>query len=220
MANKETKAERREAARRARLEAQRRAQARSRRRKMWAGLVGLLAIGGIVAAVLLSGRAERAAAAELEKLAEPAGCAVPEEQPNEGAQHIEPPETVEYDTDPPTSGNHYINADSPARTGVHQAAIPSESQVHNLEHGHVGIQYNNDLPIDVITALEEVARANTGWVFMAPRTTMDVPLAFTSWTWLSQCETPGSVEEVKAFASKFVDVRKDKAPESRAGSPL
>ena len=219
MANKETKAERREAARRARLEAQRRAQARARRRKMWAGLIGLLAVGGIVAAVLLSGRADRAAAQELEEFAAPAGCEVPAEQAEEGHDHITAPETVEYKTNPPTSGDHYSAQGAPERTGIHVSPIQSEAQVHNLEHGHIGIQYSPALPDEVLKALEEVTRSNDEWAFLAPRPDLDVPLALTSWTWLSRCQSPTTPDDVKAFAAKFIEVRKDKGRESVPGAP-
>lgn len=217
MAEKPTKRERREAARRARMEAQRRAARRKKMRQLWGALIGVAVIGGIVAAVIISGGSRRAAAAELNELAPAAGCEVPQSHPNEGRQHIDDiNQAVDYQTEPPNSGDHF---GSWADTGIHQTPIPTTQQVHNLEHGHVGIQYTDALPVEVVTALEEAVRGDDEWAFLAPRPEMDVPLAFTAWQWTSRCDNPGSAEDVKAYAERFVEVRKRGAPEDIAGDP-
>ena len=52
---------------------------------------------------------------------------VPEEQP------------VDYNTVPPTSGNHW---DWWARCGFYEDGLPDERIVHNMEHGNIIVSYN------------------------------------------------------------------------------
>ncbi len=217
MANKPTKRERRETARRARLEAQRRAARRKRMRVIWGSLVGVAAIAGIVVAVVLSNRSSTLARGELDDLAAAAGCETPQSVPEEGRNHTgDINVAVDYQTEPPTSGDHF---DQWEDTGIHLTPIPETVQVHNLEHGHVGVQYTDELPDDVITALEEAVRGDNRWAFLAPKPDMDVPLAFNAWTRLSRCETPGDASSVGDYASQFIAQMKQGGPETIAGTP-
>ncbi len=52
--------------------------------------------------------------------------------------HVEP-RIVDYNTSPPTSGDHW---NGPARCGFYEEGLPDEQIVHNLEHGHVVVSYN------------------------------------------------------------------------------
>ena len=54
-------------------------------------------------------------------------------------EHVPFPETVEYSTVPPTSGEHW---DTPARCGFYEEGLPDERIVHNLEHGIIVVSYN------------------------------------------------------------------------------
>tara|TARA_B100000378_G_scaffold274133_1_gene268134 strand:- start:294 stop:797 length:504 start_codon:yes stop_codon:yes gene_type:complete len=54
------------------------------------------------------------------------------------ARHVEP-RTVDYNTSPPTSGDHWTG---PARCGFYEEGLPDEQIVHNLEHGHIVVSYN------------------------------------------------------------------------------
>ena len=53
--------------------------------------------------------------------------------------HVPEEQTVEYNTIPPTSGDHW---DWWARCGFYEDGLPDERIVHNLEHGNVVVSYN------------------------------------------------------------------------------
>jgi len=108
---------------------------------------------------------------------------------------------------------------APSQTGVHLNPIPNGAQVHNLEHGHVGIQYTSAVPEAVRTALEEVASKNNTWVFSAPREGMPQQLAFTAWQHMLTCASPTDATAIAAVAEAFRKAYQDKAPESIQGAP-
>lgn len=179
-------------------------------------LVALVAI----ASVLLLGACSKKVAPVFSGSA---GCSDAPELADAGQKHIAPPAKGTYNTDPPTSGDHYSQGapNGPSFTGVHPEAMTNEIQVHNLEHGHVGIQYDpKKIGPDVKAALEEVTKAHAQFVFMAPRPTQKVALAFTAWRRLSTCETASDAATIKAFAESFYNSLHDKAPESVPGTPV
>ena len=53
--------------------------------------------------------------------------------------HVTEPQPVDYNTTPPTSGNHW---DWWARCGFYEDGLPDERIVHNLEHGNIVVSYN------------------------------------------------------------------------------
>lgn len=65
--------------------------------------------------------------------------AVSEEQPLEGATHVPDCYPVSYQSNPPSSGDHYEHW---AAHGVYRAPLPRGFWVHNLEHGAVVLTYN------------------------------------------------------------------------------
>ena len=151
-----------------------------------------------------------------------AGCSDAAELPNAGQTHIAPPAKGTYNSDPPTSGAHYSQGapNGPGFTGVHIDVMADEVQVHNLEHGHVGIQYDpTKIDPAVKSALEQVTKAHAQFVYMAPRPTLKVPLAFTAWRRLSTCPSASDATAIKAFAEAFYTALHDKAPESIPGTP-
>ena len=60
--------------------------------------------------------------------------------------HVSGNETVSYNTNPPTSGDHWS---TPERCGFYEDGLPNERIVHNLEHGNIVLSYN-------LTTREEV----------------------------------------------------------------
>ena len=222
MPNKPTKRERREASKAARFEAERKAKKERRNRFMLGGLIGAGVIGLIVAIVLASGSSNKIDTTALNKDASAAGCSGLTTFPDQGRSHIQSPATFNYNSNPPTSGSHYnIAGVAPTPTGVHLQPIPDEDQVHNLEHGHIGIQYNN-LPSSVTSALEQFTSAHDTYVFMAPRPSLPAGvLAFTRWDQSITCTSPTDPSAVVKLATSFYNDFHGLGPEGALpGTPI
>ncbi|MGH2795925.1 MAG: DUF3105 domain-containing protein [Actinomycetota bacterium] len=125
-----------------------------------------------------------------------------------GANHIPEGQKATYNSTPPSSGNHYAR---PAQVGGYTAPIPNERQVHNLEHGHVMIQYRglSDAQID---QLEKVVLDDPQMVLLAPYPEMDPAIAFTSWGKIQTCDA--WTDTAPALARFFIQENRDNAPES------
>lgn len=65
---------------------------------------------------------------------------------------------VPYNSNPPSSGPHYSDANCPAKWGVIDASTvqPDECYVHNLEHGGIWISYKPDLDANDIQKLKDL----------------------------------------------------------------
>lgn len=211
---KETKRERREVAKQRRLEEIRRRQRKARvRRFLTIGLVALAVlglVGGIVGAKVASNNNKK----KLALLAKEGGCEAMKTLSNEGSNHVTPPATVKYKTNPPTSGNHYP---STANTGILSPAPADENLVHNMEHGHVIFWYKPDLDASIITALQDIVKKDPRRLILVPRSQMDAPLVFTSWQHSQSCPSPTS--RTPEVAQKFADERKAKGPEGTGDAP-
>jgi hypothetical protein len=93
---------------------------------------------------------------------------------------------LDYETDPPVSGAHSIR---PAACGTHAEPIPDENQVHTLEHGAVGIQYDPALAAREIAILEDIASSYDSHVFSAPRPDMGTDIVVTSWAHMMRLDS-------------------------------
>jgi len=154
--------------------------------------------------------------AKVDAAAEAAGCGRVMRHESDGHDHIEPPQRGSYSTSPPTSGNHYS---APSRTGVHDEPVPDEVQVHNLEHGHVGLHYKG-VSNAGRAALEDAARGDTTWIFAAPYPAMDAAVAMTAWTVSLHCATePKDPAALAGLAELFVSAFRDQGRESIPGMP-
>ncbi len=60
--------------------------------------------------------------------------------------HVTEPQTVEYNSIPATSGDHWAQW---SRCGFFEDGLPDERIVHNLEHGNVVVSYNLATPEEV-----------------------------------------------------------------------
>jgi len=126
-----------------------------------------------------------------------------------------------FNSDPPTSGPHYgeeyeagfYDETSPEA----QATYPEGYLGHNLEHGYVIYWYNCDL-LDISACAElkdqikESMAANGGTKLIAfPRSSIDVPIALTSWGQLLKMNV-FEADQVKSFIS----ANRNHAPEPNA----
>lgn len=111
-------------------------------------------------------------------------------------------------TDPPTSGKHFGEW---AEARIYSDPVHDGNQIHNLEHGHVVIQYR-DIPDEQIGAIKAVVEADPRMVLMAPRPTMPWVLALTSWGKIQVCKV--SPPDAGGMVRAFVTGNRDNAPES------
>jgi hypothetical protein len=136
-----------------------------------------------------------------------AGCTGIQTVEVEGQQHVADGVNVQYNTTPPTSGNHY---ETPADPGFYPPAtaaqIPEERFVHNLEHSQMVIWYQPAAPADVREDLEAYIDKQPGQQSIAllgvPYDQAPKPVTITAWGAMQTCE--GISEDVlNAFRERF-----------------
>ena len=132
--------------------------------------------------------------------------------PDIGHDHVPNGTRVTYPAHPPTSGTHWPQW---ADWGVHEAPVPEEMFVHNLEHGGVVILYRcpGACP-DVVRELEATFRAlppskyGHVKVIVSPNDRIRTRFALLAWTRL---------DEFDAFdrdrVLRFVRAYQDRGPE-------
>ncbi|HEX9595204.1 MAG TPA: DUF3105 domain-containing protein [Candidatus Saccharimonadales bacterium] len=95
--------------------------------------------------------------------------------PDNGTEHLDPGETIEYGgPEPPASGRHN---QQPLPWGVFDQEVPDETAIHNLEHGGVYISYRPDLPREQIDRLESLFREPYAREDFAPTKAVVAPRA-------------------------------------------
>lgn len=128
---------------------------------------------------------------------------------NLGQQHVAAgaPHAA-YNSNPPTSGPH---DPSPARWGVYDQPVRDETLVHNLEHGGVVVHYNcPDGCPELVQQLKDLVGQYRSKVILAPRPNRDVPhrITLSAWTWLDGFDD-FDAERIRAF----IAAHKDRGPE-------
>jgi len=209
---KASKAQRREAARKARLEEQKRRQrAKKKRQAIVIGIILVVLVAGGVFGFVRS-QAGKVGADELRA----AGCEDVEELEEQKGEHIDsqpPPERVPYNSEPPTSGQHRGGGTAP--WGIHDEQIEPELYVHNLEHGGI-IIHHNDLPDDELEGLEDLVDSypvigqGTGVVLMA-NPDVESPIVMTAWARMQTCERYNE-KVVRAFIKEYCEQGPEKFP--------
>lgn len=198
---------------------------RTRRLQLVGGVVVALAVVVVAVVLLTSGGDDDGGAStapqtaavtlppreveNLEEAAEAAECTISAPEV-EGATHTE--EAVEYDTNPPTSGDHNP---VPAQDGVyeHDATPAKEHLVHSLEHGRIHFQYRPDAPPETIATLEaifnEEVNGTPGYHALVYQNTTDMEptVVATAWGQMIACEElgPEAIDALRAFRERYTD---------------
>jgi hypothetical protein len=123
----------------------------------------------------------------------PSASCVTTEMPIRGFNHVATGSTVDYDDDPPSSGNHYPIW---ARWGVYAQTIPRGYWVHDLEHGGVVLLHRPDVGQAVIDALHAAFDAipldpsctHRRSVLTPDPLLQSAPIAVVSWGWQMLCD--------------------------------
>lgn len=158
---------------------------------------------------------------DLEAAAEAASCELETGLRDEGNTHLgdEDVPDVEYETNPPTSGDHYGDPSEvlsgATADGAYLEMPPVGRLVHSLEHGRVEIQYSPDLPEEDQLALKGVFDDDPAGVLFFPNPEMPYEVSVTAWTNLLGCERfegDATLGAVQAFRDAFRGTAGD-APE-------
>jgi hypothetical protein len=131
-----------------------------------------------------------------------------------GAEHIPTGQTGNYNSVPPTSGQHWQQPAAPAPWGIKDANLPNEVTTHNLEHGGVVIAYNG-LTTTEVDQLKTLVRnlMSSGFpkVILEPYPKLtDAKVALTAWTWLYKLQSVDQTQIVRFFRAHYEPVE---APE-------
>jgi len=141
-------------------------------------------------------------------------CAVGEAvfEENTARNHVTVP--PEYDTDPPSSGNHL----GQWATWGEYDYLPPERWIHNLEHGGAVLLYHPCADASVVDALREYARARADddggafrWI-LTPYPDLPTAVAVVAWEWTYSAECVDEAE-----IEGFVVEHYRQAPEDVAG---
>ncbi|MGH2753082.1 MAG: DUF3105 domain-containing protein [Actinomycetota bacterium] len=168
-------------------ERKRREQQRAARKRNFLTISIAVLVGALVVGLIIMDRESNDASTEQAGVAAgEAGCTDVQEIDEAGRTHVEEGTDVQYETSPPTSGDHY---GTPADAGFYPTSVPEETLVHNLEHGQIVIWYRPDAPQATIDAIETVVEDEPIALLAAPY--QDVPtgseLSFTAWGAMQSC---------------------------------
>jgi hypothetical protein len=141
----------------------------------------------------------------------PAGDDYSQAFPILGRVHIGDGSHATYNSNPPTSGDHYAEA---AQVKFYDRELPDEQLVHNLEHGHIWISYKPNLSHD---AVEVIKNLSGGSVIATERSENDTDIAVAAWGRLDKfnIESGGlDISRIKDFISRY----RNRGPENPGAS--
>lgn len=128
--------------------------------------------------------------------------------PDKGREHVDPGQSVNYDSDFPTSGPHDPN---PVMPGIYSDMQRPEQLVHSLEHGNIVI-YVDEPTTDTIQALQSWVDQFSGpWdgIVVTPKAGLDESVVLTAWTKKLVLD-----EFQPEAAATFIDAYRGRGPEN------
>ena len=136
-----------------------------------------------------------------------ANCIV-KNPPIEGQTHVPADEKVEYNTNPPNSGNHDVQ---PTADGVFAEEPNQRNLVHTMEHGRVEIFYAPSLEQRRKDQLGGLFNEDPYHMVLSPDTDMRYTVAATAWGHLLGCRRVNNetFDALRAFRDRY----RDKGPE-------
>jgi len=139
----------------------------------------------------------------------PAGTTIGTQEPLLSPEHIVPPAKGNYNTVPPTSGQHWNQAGlAPAAWGIKDANLPNEVTTHNLEHGGIVIGYANLTPAET-DQLKGIVRALMNGTYrkiiLEPYPLTDAKVALTAWGWLLKVQSVDEIQIVQFTRAHYSD---------------
>ncbi|MGH2773544.1 MAG: DUF3105 domain-containing protein [Actinomycetota bacterium] len=202
MSQQQTKKEKREAAKQARIEAQKkRERAKKRKRLITIAIIVVVALAGTYLLILRGAAEKRALASELKS----AGCSQIKSYKIGARDHIQTTaKTPNYNSNPPTSGPH-LGQTSP--WGSQDETVDKKMLVHNLEHGGIVVHYKGIAEADA-DKVAEIADSYSDGVISQPNDELKDKVAMAAWGKAQTCEKV-SERVIRAFIKE----RCNKGPE-------
>lgn len=164
----------------------------------------LLSLGVVLGSVLLLGGIAFLVLNSQEEL----GRDFSSQMAYEGDKHMPESTEITYQSNPPTSGNHWP---VPLQDGVYQTEKPDEAVVHSMEHGRVWISYKPTIPQNIIEQLKELGSGQA--LIVTPREANDADIALAAWTRSDafNLNADGTLDEKRI--RDFIKRYKNKGPE-------
>lgn len=125
----------------------------------------------------------------------------------EGRDHVPAGTSVDYQTNPPTSGSHLAQA---KEWGIFTKEIDDMAAVHSMEHGGIWISYK-DISKEEIAVLEDIGKQNLQSTLVSPRSGNDNKVVISSWGKMMRLESAD-----KALIQKYIHTYKNQSPEKLA----
>ena len=177
-------------------------------------------IGHVPEGIELDGREgtppEAPGETDLEAAAEAASCELQLDLPDEGNAHFaDEDKEVDYETSPPTSGDHYAGNESGSGALADGAYLETPAitrVVHSQEHGRVVIHYSPDLSEEEQLEIKGVFEEDPAGAILIPNADMPYEVAVTAWTQLVGCGEYEGATTLDVVAA-FRDVYRGKGPE-------
>lgn len=128
---------------------------------------------------------------------------------DEGRSHVSEGTSVEYASNPPTSGNHWPVSLS---DGIYDTEKPDQAIVHSMEHGRVWVSYKPSIPEQTKKALEELLKKYNGTV-LTPRSANDTDIALAVWNRLDTFDLNADGMFSEQRITDFINRWRNKGPE-------
>lgn len=157
-----------------------------------------------------------------------------------GRRHVDVGTKVKYNSNPPTSGDHY---EVWTKNGVYDKPTEDGHLVHSLEHGYVIISHNCEMInskliptksgqnskvgtesaktdkecLNFVSKLKERVEKDAQKLILVPRPNLDTNFALTAWTRIEKFRIEeASMERVNSFIDSF----RNQGPEKTMGVDL
>lgn len=133
-------------------------------------------------------------------------------QPSEGQAHVSQNSRVTYQSNPPTSGDHW---GTPLRDGIYDEEKPDEAVVHSMEHGRVWISYKPSISDELKNELLELLKSRSA-IIVTPREANDTDIALAAWEHLDAFDVEETLDTKRIL--DFIKTYLHKGPEFIPGN--
>jgi hypothetical protein len=179
-----------------------------------AGLAIVIVAGVVVAAVAFAASTTTTGSGSL-----PAGTQVFTE-----GDHSHVSGAVTYDHVPPVGGPH-----NPVQLncGIYTVPVPNENAVHSMEHGAVWITFEATLPLDQVSALQQLVESHyvgtERYLILSPYAGIPAPIVASAWGYqlsVGQASDPRLIQFIARFAGGGQGGEQGGACTGGVGNPL